>query len=144
MLEALTPELLETKERVGILDMFEALTLRRLRGQHAPERTVDVRAEFDAAETRRRRELDEAIAKRLKEDEVYKQQRIKEAFEAIEKRGGPQAVQAVKAELNRRVQIARMQQAMKANQFVFPGAFGSSTTNTSSTYGGTTNTFFFR
>ena len=145
MLEELTPELLETKERLGVLDMFEALVLRRLRGQRTPQPDIEVRVELDADEKKRRRDLEAVMAKYRAELEADREKRRQEAFAEIERRGGPGAVQAVRNELARRAYIAKMQQAMQANQFVFPGAFGAQgTTNTSAGSSGSTNTFFFR
>lgn len=127
----MTLEGLEAREHVGALDLYEALVLKRFRGpdKNKPVRDIQTRADFDAEEAKKRLDR-EAVAKRAQERaQQDREARKREVFEEIRRRYGPQAVQAVMMELQKRAMLARMQQQMAGNNFVFPGSFGANTTS---------------
>jgi hypothetical protein len=139
MRQELTLELLQDKERCSVLDMFEALVLRRLRGQHPPEKERVAEVELDPEYLKRRR-AEEAERLKVKEAEDVRLDALRRAVYAA---GGPQRVWN---EWKRREYIKQMAAQMQQRQFAFTQTGTTSGTSNNSFYNatGSGGAFFFQ
>jgi hypothetical protein len=136
MLPALTPEILEDKERCGVLDQFETLVLRRHRGQRPPGKEIPAEVELEP-EYLKQRKVEEAERRKIREAEDARLDKLREMVMAA---GGPQRVWN---EYQRRQHMEQMA-AMMRQQFSFTQTGTTAGTSNTNFYNAGGGAFFFR